>query len=138
MSGRYHLRASRRLRIFCPVAADTLRRLMAGELVDSDPALGAMQAILRGDNPLGDFGPYRGVVELHPGWEAFEPTADASPTLGHAGAPQLSPTVVLTVHIPTEAPDSAVERAIEAIMAAHPWEVPVIELDEVKLLVRAG
>jgi hypothetical protein len=44
--------------------------------------LGGMLAIVRGDNPLGDFGLYRGVVELHPGWENFEPTAGATPTLG--------------------------------------------------------
>jgi len=133
----FALRRVRRLRVFCPVAATTLARLIAGEAVEDDPALGAMLAIARGDNPLGDFGLYRGVVELHPGWESFEPTAGAMPTLGAAGQRSLSPTVILTIHIPHDTPEAEVNRALDAIMAAHPWEVPVIEMDEAQLLVRA-
>lgn len=133
----FALRKVQRLRIYCPVAASTLSRLMAGESVEDDPALSAMLAIVRGDNPLGDFGLYRGVVELHPGWENFEPTAGATPTLGAAGARSLSPTVILTIHIPDDAPQQAVDQTLDAIMAAHPWEVPVIELDETRLLIRA-
>jgi hypothetical protein len=132
----FALRRVRRLRVYCPVSADTLARLLAGQTVEDDRALGAMLAIMRGANPLGDFGLYRGVVELHPGWEAFEPTAGAAPTLGQAGERSLSPTVILTIHIPHDAPEAAVNAALDAIMAAHPWEVPVVELDETQLLMR--
>lgn len=134
---KFSLRTVRRLRVYCPVAASTLARLIAGEPVEDDPSLSAMLAITRADNPLGDFGLYRGVVELHPGWESFEPTAGASPTLGTAGQRSLSPTVILTIHIPGDAPEAEVDRALEAIIAAHPWEVPVIEMDEAQLLVHA-
>ena len=134
----FALRRVRRLRVFCPVAADTLSRLMTGAAVEDDPALGAMLAIVRGDNPLGDFGLYRGVVELQPGWESFMPTGEARPTVGAAGERSLSPTVILTIHIPYDASEAEVNRALDAIIAAHPWEVPVIEIDEVQLLVRAA
>lgn len=133
----FALRRVRRLRVYCPVAAITLAHLIAGESVEDDPALSAMLAIARGDNPLGDFDLYRGVVELHPGWESFEPTAAAMPTLGAAGQRSLSPTVILTIHWPFDAPEDEVNHALDAIMSAHPWEVPVIEMDETQLLVRA-
>ncbi|MXP09022.1 hypothetical protein [Pseudoblastomonas halimionae] len=59
---------------------------------------------------------------------------DASPTLGEAGAASVSPTAVLTIYIPSEAPQDKVTRAIDAILAAHPWEVPVIEVSETRLV----
>lgn len=132
----FALRKVWRLRVYCPVAASTLTRLIAGGNGEDDPVLSAILAIVRDDNPLGDFGLYRGVVELHPGWESFEPTAGATPTLGTAGKRSLSPTVILTIHIPHDASEDQVHHALEAIMAAHPWEVPVIEMDETHLLER--
>jgi hypothetical protein len=133
----FALRKVQRLRIYCPVAASTLSRLMAEGIrsrmirrwVGYWPLCGVIIRLA--------FGLYRGVVELHPGWENFEPTAGATPTLGAAGARSLSPTVILTIHIPDDAPQQAVDQTLEAIIAAHPWEVPVIELDETRLLIRA-
>lgn len=127
------------LRIHCPVRPETLQALFAGrtEALEEDPALAAMLAILRDEaNPLGDFGAYKGVVEIVPGWESFRPTAAARPTQGAAGAVSVSPTLVLTAHIPAEAPEDAVAAALDRIVAAHPWEVPVIERIALDLLVR--
>ena len=134
----FALRKVRRLRVYCPVSAATLSALIAGDsaAAERDPALAAMLAIVRADNPLGDFGLYRGVFELSAGWEGFEPTGDATPTLGAAGERSLSPTAILTVHIPQEADPAAVDAALGALVAAHPWEIPVIELDSAELLVR--
>ena len=127
------------IRIFCPVQAATLAAAVAGDAaaMDADPALGAMLAILRDDGPLGDFGIYRNVVEMAPGWESFRPTDDANPTSGTAGAVALSPTILLTTYIAAEAPAKAVDAALARIMAAHPWEVPVVEVGSARLLVRA-
>lgn len=138
MAASYHTRAARVLRLYCPVAPATLAALTAGDpaAIEHDPTLARMLAILRSPNPLGDFGLYTSVVEAAPGWELFTPGAAAQPTLGTPGAHQASPTVVLTVHIAADAPAAAVDAALAALLDAHPWEVPVIELAEVQLLLR--
>lgn len=102
-----------------------------------DCALARIIAIVREDGPLGDFGIYRSVIELAAGWELFTPGADASPTLGSAEAHTASPTAILTLYIPQGSADEAVSCAISAIMDAHPWEVPVIEMTATSLLMRA-
>lgn len=125
------------LTIHMPVAAETLRRLAAGDAdcIDSEPALSATLAIVREANPLGDFGAYRGVVELGLGWELFTPAATARPALGTADAEARSPTVILRVHLPEDDAGDA-DAAITRILAAHPWEVPVVEHSIAEILVR--
>ncbi|WP_448663382.1 hypothetical protein ACG3SL_01530 [Sphingomonas sp. CJ20] len=137
--GTHHaLLPARALRVHCPIEAATLAGLLAGRTacIEADPVLAAMLAIVRSDTPLGDFGAYRSVVELAPGWELFTPGADAVPTLGKAGSGAVSPTAILTLYIPGDAPAEALAHAIDAIMTAHPWEVPVIELRETMLVTR--
>ena len=128
-------RSARRIRIHCPVARATLAALLAAdpEAIERDPASAAMLAIIRADNPLGDFGLYRGVFEVAFGLEGFIPTAAARPTLGGAGAAALSPTVIITTYAAADADPGAVDAAIEALVRAHPWEIPVIELADVEL-----
>lgn len=123
------------VKVHCPVTAQTLAALIAGDeaALERDPTAAAILAVIRADNPLGDFGLYKGVCEITPGWESFQPGPDARPTLGAAGARSLSPTAILTTYADAEADLST---ALDALMAAHPWEVPVIELSDVELLVR--
>ncbi len=125
------------LTLHVPVAAETLRRLAAGDAacIDSEPALSAILTIVREANPLGDFGGYRGVVELGLGWELFTPAGSARPTLGVADIESRSPTVILRVHLPHDDAGQA-ESAIARILAAHPWETPVIERSTAELLMR--
>jgi len=109
--------------------------MLAGDAsaLEADPAAAACLAIIRSHNALGDFSLYHGVCEIGIGWESFTPSPDAAPTLGTAGDRALSPTVILTTYAPVQA---NIDEALAALMAAHPWEVPVIELAEVVLLVR--
>lgn len=132
---------TRRVRILdvhVPVSAATLASLAAGDAtaLDREPALSAMLAIVRDGGPLGDFGAYRGVVELRLGWEIFTPADDARPTLGAAGAESRSPTVILHIHIPAEGDSELADAAIARVLEAHPWEIPVIEISTAELLVR--
>lgn len=121
--------------IHCPVSPETLARLLAGDstALDRDETAAALLRVIRGDNALGDFGLYHGVTEIGLGWESFTPSPDATPTLGAAGTTALSPTVILKTYAPAGAD---IDAALAALMAAHPWEIPVIELTEVELLVR--
>jgi hypothetical protein len=123
------------VKIHCPIAPATLVALLAGDVtaLDADPAASALMSLLRAGSPLGDFGLYHGVVEIAPGWEHFTPAAGASPTLGKADTASLSSTVILTTYAPAGAD---IDGALAALMAAHPWEVPVIEVQQTRLLVR--
>ncbi len=121
--------------IHCPVAHETLAAMLDGDsaALERDPTAAAMLAVIRADNALGDFVLYHGVAEIGLGWESFTPSADAVPILGAAGTAALSPTVILKTYAPAGAD---IESALAALMAAHPWEVPVIELTEADLLLR--
>jgi hypothetical protein len=115
------------------VAPETFAALIAGQeaALEADPAAAAVLAAIRAAG-LGDFGRYAGVVEAALGIEIFTPTSEAQPALGHAGATSHSPTVILTSWADADAP--GLDEAVAAIAAAHPWEVPVIELSEARLL----
>ncbi len=123
------------VKVHCPVSPDTLAALLSGDVsaLESDAAAAALLAVIRGRNALGDFGLYHGVAEIGIGWESFTPSLSATPTLGRAGATALSPTIVLTTYAPAGVD---IDDALGALMAAHPWEIPVIEVSELELLVR--
>lgn len=95
-----------------------------------------MLAIIRAENPLGDFGLYKGVVEISTGFESFSPTAEAKPTSGGAGEVAVSPTVIITTYIRDDAPEELVAASLNELVAAHPWEVPVIEVFQTSLVGR--
>jgi hypothetical protein len=121
------------LRVHCPVAPETFAALVAGDgaALEADPAASAVLAAIRAAG-LGDFGSYRGVVEVALGLEIFTPTASARPVMGKAGETSHLPTVILTTW--ADGASSALEPALAAIRDAHPWEVPVIELSEARLV----
>ncbi|RVQ65753.1 hypothetical protein EKN06_12545 [Croceicoccus ponticola] len=127
------------IRVNCPISATTAAAIASGDhaAVDAEPALAAMRAIVAADNPLGDFGLYRAVFELSLGWELFTPATGADPTLGAAGQETMSPTAILSIHVDAAVPDSQLDPLLNALIAAHPWEVPVIELGKARLLLRA-
>lgn len=126
------------MRIYCPIDQATLAALMEGRAppIEQNGSLSAIIGVVRSDTPLGDFDNYKSVIELAPGWEMFTPDATARPTLGQAGSHAASPTAILTIYIPGNVADEAVSRAIDRIMDAHPWEVPVIEISETSLVAR--
>jgi hypothetical protein len=121
------------VRIHCPVAPETFAALVAGRgaALEADPAAAAVLAAIRGAG-LGDFGSYTGVVEVALGLEVFTPTAAARPVQGRAGETSHVPMVIMTTW--ADADSAALDAAIAAIAAAHPWEVPVIELSQARML----
>ncbi len=125
----------RDIRVYCPVAPQTLAAMIAGDpgAVERDATAAVLLGILR-TPPLGDFGRYRDVVELALGYEGFRPGDGAVPTLGTVGEPSWSPTVILTA---IYGADADVDSLTEQLLAAHPWDVPVIAVSEpYRLLVR--
>jgi hypothetical protein len=132
-------RPVRILRIHCPAAAATVAAMRAGHIdaIERDAVVAPLLAIIRADNPLGDFGTYQNVVEIALGAESFVPTAASTPTEGVAGAVSVLPNVILTTYIADGAAEALVSAALAEIVAAHPWEVPVIEIVAAEMLVKA-
>lgn len=121
------------VRVHCPVSGNVLARLQAGEAaaLADDPVLSAVVAVIRGSDVLGAVGPYRGVFELGFGLESFVPQADAVPTTGRAGEAAVVPTVVVKTYAVAGAD---IDAELAAIVAVHPWEVPVIEVGLVEMM----
>ena len=118
MNPPHHVRPAKAVRIYCPVEPSTLQALRAGDCdaMSADPVLASLLAVIRGDNPLGDFGLYTGVVELGLGLESFVPTANARPASGSAGQVTVSPTVILTTYLRDDAPQAQVSAALAALV----------------------
>lgn len=131
-------RRALRVAVHVPVGGETLAALRAGDhdALEADPVLARMLAVLRGPGPLGDFGTYHAVAEYHIGGETFVPAQQAKPTLGIAGVIAHSPTVTLVSWIAADTPAGTIDATLAALMDAHPWDVPVIEVTETRLLVR--
>ena len=119
----------------CPVSSNVLALLQAGEAaaLGDDPVLAGVVDVIRGSDVLGAIGPYRGVFELGFGLESFVPGAEAVPTTGRAGEAAVVPMVVVKTYA---AMGADIEAALAAIVAVHPWEVPVIEVGTVEMVGR--
>jgi hypothetical protein len=131
-------RKVRILRLSWPVEAATFAALLrdgAGAL-EADPWFARLLLQLNAANPLGDFGPYQAVAEVAPCWELFKPATGARPTLGEPDQRQVSTNLMVTLHVPGDTPETVFEALLDALVAEHPWEVPVIEVSEADLLVR--
>lgn len=132
-------RKVRVLRLSWPVEPLTLAALQSGsgDALEADPSFAKLLAALRADNPLGDFGLYQAVAEVSPCWELFQPQGGAVPTLGAAGQSQISTNLMVTIHVDAEVPEDAFELILNWLVAIHPWEVPVIEISNAELALRA-
>jgi hypothetical protein len=74
-------------------------------------------------------GRYEGVAHWSAeGTERFRPMAGAAPTVGTPGIESLVPTVLLEIAILRD--DDLLERVLQAVIVAHPWEEPAIFVDE--------
>jgi hypothetical protein len=132
------LRPVVRVTIYCPLRPDTFAALARGELdaVASDPDAGPVLRIIAGSTDLGNFGSYRGVCEIGLGIEAFTPGEGAVPTLGGVGTRTLSATAQITTYVPAGLAPGRLDALVAALAAAHPWEIPVIEVAEISVFGR--
>ncbi|TDT78731.1 hypothetical protein DFO47_106124 [Arthrobacter sp. AG258] len=125
-----HLNSVRKLRVHWPISAETFSRIAAGnaDAVQQDPGLAKLLKAVEQFPDLGDFGNYKHVFESGIGFEGFSCGEGATPTLGRVGEQTLSPTFVFTTYFDSALDDSVLERAMQELVAIHPWELPVIEV----------
>lgn len=138
MSARHRTRPAKVLKVHWPISQGTMGRLVAGEIpLEPGGDLEAVFILVNEHEALGDFGIYRSVLEIVAGWELFTPGASSKPSFGEVGSNATSPTAIITIYIPADIPTDLISAAIDAIVEAHPWEVPVIESYETELIVRS-
>jgi hypothetical protein len=123
-----------RISIYCPISRSTFAALVRGEFnaAQRDPASAPLLKIIENSSDLGNFGTYKGVCELALGFETFTPTAGARPVLGADGTRSVTPMITITTFVPADVPEARLTALVAELAAAHPWEVPVIEVATVR------
>ena len=136
MKGSFHLVTAWRITVYCPLSPASWTVLRSGDLtrIEQDTLAAPVFGILRANVEFGSLGPYRQVYEMSLGHESFTPTTEALPSLGKANENSLTMNVVITTHVSAHVSKTRREELIAALAAAHPWEVPVIEIYKVRVL----
>jgi len=134
------LSIAQRITIYCPASREAWLALLAGDAsrLEEDPAVAPLLATLRAYPEFGAMGPYRNVYEVSGGHESFTPGSNARPTLGAAGKTSTTASVVVTTYLSGAVSEVRLAELVAALAASHPWELPVIELCEVRVLAPAG
>jgi hypothetical protein len=117
-----------RLAVYVPVgeASD-------GLTVASDPAVQEIMRVIRAFDFAGSVGTYRAVAQIWGCADTFTPTADSAPVEGVAGTASTVPSARVVTYVPAGTPGEDVDRLIAALVSAHPWEHPLVEVDRVSL-----
>lgn len=136
-----HLRHARRrkVRIHWPISPEVFALLVEGRTaaISSHDAFAPLLHALNATPELGDFGDYTSVIETSLGYEGFTVGSAATPTLGTPGERTVSPTLAVTTYLDAEIDTDRLDQILQQLVAAHPWEVPVIELTDAVTLVTA-
>lgn len=129
----------RKVRVHWPISPEVFALLIAGDTdsLSDHPALAPLLTAIHDTPELGDFGDYTSVVETSLGYEGFTVGPAATPTLGIPGQRTISPTLVMTTYVDATVAQERLNRILLDLVAAHPWEVPVIELTDAVTLVTA-
>jgi hypothetical protein len=130
---------AQRVTIYCPASRDAWLALLAGDTsrLEQDPAVAPLFKTLRAHVELGALGPYRNVYEVSGGHESFTPNSEARPALGTAGKTSTTASIVVTTYVAQTVSDAKLAELVAALAASHPWELPVIEVCEVRVLAPA-
>jgi hypothetical protein len=81
----------------------------------------------------GKVGTYNNVTEISRNEETFTPTQASKPTEGAADATSYVASARLVTYIPITTTSEDLSILIEEMVSIHPWEHPVLEVDEVSL-----
>ena len=104
-----------------------------GPVVASAAAVQEILRVLRAFDFAGSVGTYQAVAEISAGAETFVHTKDSAPAHGAAGIAATVPSARLVTYVPAGTPGGRVDQMIGAVVSAHPWQHPVIEVDRVSL-----
>jgi hypothetical protein len=119
-----------RLAVYTPISETDDR---PGSDIVSPDAVQIILRIFRESDFAGRVGTYNAVAEISRGAETFVPTKASSPTQGEVNVPSNVVTARLVTYLPATTTREELDALIEEIVSAHPWEHPVLEVDEISL-----
>lgn len=119
-----------RLAVYVPIDGASGDSTLAAA---SEASVQEIMHVLREFDFAGSVGTYKAVAEISSGAETFMPTEDSVPVYGVAGNSSTVPSVRVVTYIPASTPGEDVDRMVIAVVSAHPWEHPVIEVDRISL-----
>ncbi len=130
------LSPARRITVYCPLSHDGWLALRAGDAtrLETEAGIAPLFDVLRGHPEFGSLGPYRSVYEVTGGHESFTPGMGARPTLGTPGEVSTTVSVAITTYVSGAHSEERLAALVHALAAAHPWELPVIEVSSVQVL----
>ena len=133
------LSVAQRITIYCPASREAWLAMLAGDTarLEQDPAVAPLFKTLRANAEFGALGPYRNVYEVSGGHESFTPNSEARPALGIAGETSTTASIVVTTYVARAVSEARLAELVAALAASHPWELPVIEVCEVRVLAPA-
>ncbi len=123
----YLMRRARR--VFSPLAG----RPGQEQEHDSRDAVRLLLRVFRRFDFVGKMGTYRAVVEISSGTETYIPSETSTSTFGRSGIKTHVSVARLVTYLPSTTSSEELERLVNEIVSAHPWEHPVIEVDRVSL-----
>jgi hypothetical protein len=119
-----------RLAVYVPVDEASIG---PGTTVASAAAVQEILRVLRAFDFAGSVGTYRAVAQISGGADTFTPTADSAPVHGTADIASTVPSARVVTYVPAATPGEDVDQLIGALVSAHPWEHPLVEVDRVSL-----
>lgn len=136
LKSRLRLSIAHRITVYCPASRDSWLALLAGDTarLEHDPAVAPLFNTLRAHAEFGALGPYRNVYEVSGGHESFTPSSEARPAMGTAGQTSTTASIAVTTYVAQAVSDARLAELVSALAASHPWELPVIEVCEVRVL----
>jgi hypothetical protein len=105
----------------------------SGLTAASDPAVQEIMRVIREFDFAGSVGTYRAVAQISGCADTFTPTADSAPVHGAADIASTLPSARVVTYVPAGTPGADIDRLIGALVSAHPWEHPLVEMDRVSL-----
>ena len=106
---------------------------LSGPAVASTTSVQEIMRVFREFNFAGSVGTYKSVAEISSGTETFMPTEDSAPVHGVAGITSIVPSARIVTYVAADTSGQDLDRMVGAVVSAHPWEHPVIEVDRVSL-----
>ncbi len=139
LKSRLRLCVAQRITIYCPASREAWLALLAGDTsrLEQDQAVAPLLKTLRAHAEFGALGPYRNVYEVSGGHESFKPNSEARPALGTAGKTSTTASIAVTTYVAQAVSEARLAELVAALAASHPWELPVIEVCEVRVLAPA-
>ena len=123
----------KRIRTYLPLPEGALPDNTAEALEDRCPSLKQALALLRESDPIGRVGQYAAVYGASTASGGSLPLPGSHPVDAEVNAMESACAVSFSTYAAASVPLEAIQAFVERLAALHPWEHPVIEINDIAL-----